>query len=390
MLDTDADDPRNDFNPDEWEPIAALPNLDTGGWSDFEAVALVGGRHPLQPSVLSSDDNLAAYFSCFTNEFGAPIRPAAIVARRNADPDIRRNIDALTAFTAAVCAAAIISFRSGRIVHNQAFGVGFSEAFDLYPWFPSLADSSTVVTISPTGMGIHDVAELRPQRTPGVMPDSLAVWDLDAPLLEAFKACWIDSFINGNPDKHVALFRSLDMARAAMRSPGGIDATIHGIGRVSAFWISAFEILVHDGFANKRRVHDRLMHSKWLHRDLQEMTASISFGQNNVADTNLAGELLDALYNVRNTFLHGNPISEATTRFKGGDRSIDAFGAPLYRILLGATVLNDGESDDFEGLEAEEIFRIISQARERQIPQSLAEEAILSASPPAQSPETAV
>jgi hypothetical protein len=36
------------------------------------------------------------------------------------------------------------------------------------------------------------------------------------------------------------LFRALDMARAAAKTPGGIDASEHDAGRAIALWVSAF------------------------------------------------------------------------------------------------------------------------------------------------------
>jgi hypothetical protein len=61
------------------------------------------------------------------------------------------------------------------------------------------------------------------------------------------------------------LFRAIDMARAASKTPGGADASEHDAGRSAALWVSAFEILTHDGNkADLKGVLSQLNSVQWL------------------------------------------------------------------------------------------------------------------------------
>ena len=76
----------------------------------------------------------------------------------------------------------------------------------------------------------------------------MSKWEIDQPLLGAIPARWKHCFVDGD-DSVVdrRLFRALEMARAASKMPGGSDATDYDVGRAVAMWVSAFEILAHDG-----------------------------------------------------------------------------------------------------------------------------------------------
>jgi hypothetical protein len=96
--------------------------------------------------------------------------------------------------------------------------------------------------------GLHEVSHLRPQSAAGLGERSLGERHIDRPLLRELLERWRDCFATGNETaEHRRLFRSLDMARAASKMPGEADATFFDAGRAVAMWISAFEILVHDG-----------------------------------------------------------------------------------------------------------------------------------------------
>ncbi len=118
-------------------------------------------------------------------------------------------------------------------------------------------------------IGIHYVKELRPQSAPA-LASSLSLGDMDHPLLEALVARWKHCFADEEYNhKDLRLFRSLEMARAASKVPGGVDANLYDAGRAVALWVSAFEILAHDEQrASLRQVLSLLNQVKWLRRDL--------------------------------------------------------------------------------------------------------------------------
>jgi hypothetical protein len=135
-------------------------------------------------------------------------------------------------------------------------GIVHSEAFDVYPWFPAPDMDGRLHVLTPAVGGSHLVERLRPRPTPALGTRSLAVSQIDRPLLGAIVARWERCFANGNEStEDRRLFRALEMARAASKTPGGADASEHDAGRSVALWVSAFEILVHDGrHADLKRV----------------------------------------------------------------------------------------------------------------------------------------
>ena len=132
------------------------------------------------------------------------------------------------------------------------------------------------------------------------------------------------------------LFRSLEMARAASKTPGGADATVYDAGRETALWVSAFEILAHDGQrADFQRVLSLLNRVQWLSRKLKVQDRKVTYG-GKVRQTNLAGSIYERLYKARNDFLHGNPVTIETLELEKSGKQVRWFAAPLFRLALTA------------------------------------------------------
>ena len=130
------------------------------------------------------------------------------------------------------------------------------------------------------------------------------------------------------------LFRALDMARAASRMPGGSDATYYDGGRAVALWVSAFEILARtDGYASPQRVLELLGRVPWIDKKLRTGDRSCKVSGETIR-TNVAGEVYVKLNNVRNDFLHGNPVTGETARLTRCKKPVLVFAAPLFRLAL--------------------------------------------------------
>jgi hypothetical protein len=84
-------------------------------------------------------------------------------------------------------------------------------------------------------IGLHNVEELLGQSAPALGRRSLSPSDIDRPLLEELLARWQRRFVDGDySDENLRLFRSLEMARAASKVPGGADANIYDAWRAMA------------------------------------------------------------------------------------------------------------------------------------------------------------
>ncbi len=102
-------------------------------------------------------------------------------------------------------------------------------------------------------------------------------------------------------------------------------------------WVSAFEILAHDGRADLPRVLALLDRAPWARQVLQARDRIVVYGSKRIEiKTNTAGEIYSALNGVRNAFLHGNPVTPERLRLPQCQESVLLFAAPLFRMALAA------------------------------------------------------
>jgi hypothetical protein len=168
--------------------------------------------------------------------------------------------------------------------------------------------------------------------------------------------------------------------------PGGTDATFYGWGRAVALWVSAFEILAHDGrHADFQRVMSLLGRVQWLRQPLRVQDRPIVYRKQSVR-TNLACVIYERLYRARCDFLHGNPVTDTTLKLENSQRPVERFAAPLFRLALTAFLdlrfsetLPDTANDEDRG-------RHIARQMAFNRPQHLAEDAILLADEPPDAP----
>ncbi|RFB76613.1 hypothetical protein DYH55_19290 [Methylovirgula sp. 4M-Z18] len=282
--------------------------------------------------------NLNRLLSAFKNEFGAQIFPSVIMMKVDASDPIR-TVAALGGFRDAISVSAVVNSNARAVCWNRAAGLPYSDAFDVYPWTLGRDQGGLVYALTPGMQGIHDLGKLRPKPAPALPNRQLQESDLDGPLLTTLLDRWSDYKIAGNDTaEHRRLFRALDMARAASKMPGGSDANLHDRGRSVALWVSAFEILAHDGRANLSKVLALLSKVDWKRPGLrnQDRTVLLRNGKRRTEiQTNLVGATYKALYDVRNKFLHGEPVGVETLTLLSG-RHILHFAAPMFRLALTA------------------------------------------------------
>jgi hypothetical protein len=97
--------------------------------------------------------------------------------------------------------------------------------------------------------------------------------------------------------------------------PGAADLTQFDLGRSVGLWVSAFEILIHQG--PKQRVGLT---------DVYDQLEAVSWGKkarprrykphNSKIRRNLACWIYDQIYGARNDFMHGNPVDRRSLTVK--------------------------------------------------------------------------
>jgi hypothetical protein len=289
-------------------------------------------------------------------------------------------VAAFGSFRDAICMSAVVFGRGMTLTSKRsAIGIVHSDAFDVYPWFPTPRMDGRISVFTPAVGGIHVVDQLQPQSAPALGNRALAMRQIDEPLLRAVLARWERCFATGEETaEDRRLFRALEMARAASRIPGGSDATEHDAGRSIALWVSAFEIVAHNGrHADFQRVLSLLSRVQWLSPKLKAQDRVVRKG----LQTNLAGVIYDRLNTARNHFLHGNPVSAETLTLEKCQKHAHLFAPSLFRMAL--TAFLDLRFSEEVPTDAQGLGRHIAARMEFTQAQRISEDALLLADEPA-------
>jgi hypothetical protein len=362
-----------------WVPVWAMPNLHIDLPIEASLAALVPYNDERLRSSAQNKPALTTFLHAFRNEFGSEISPTIGMIREDANRGVK-TVTAFGGFRDAVCVSAVVKGHALTMTSKGARGFLYSEAFDIYPWFLTPELDGRIIAYTPGLTGFHDIKEFRPQATPAISNRFLNSGHLDRPLLDALTARWERCFASGEEgadDRR--LFRALDMARAASKMPGGRDATEHDVGRAVALWVSAFEILAHDGVKSSlERVISLLSRVQWLRPAMKVRDRKVAFRKKSI-ETNLSGEIYDHLYKVRNDFLHGNRVDQETVKLEKCQRSVLFFAAPLFRLALTAYLTLQGSETTGDATDHEQFAaRVVDGLFFRQT-QRLMEDAILKA-----------
>ncbi len=317
-----------------WQPIYILPNVNLELAINAESICLAPAQDERVSVARSAAPKFEMFLNRFSSNFGERFTPAILLIRNDA-PERLRSVDILASFRDSLVASTVPLSRSWAMDRRRSNGLMFSEYFDIYPWNLDV-NNEYLICNTPAAGGLHEVTAFHGQSSPTLFRQSLGSIDIDWPVLEAVLPRWNKWSQNiHNEWEQTALFRSLNMANAAARMPGGRDMTLHDIGRQIALWISAFEILAHPGEGGK-------VNSKKVRQILQSGSVSDEFLQTqSLNHRNERDRLVSPLeylclelYGVRNAFLHGNPVSPADLILPATEKSIYNYAAPLYRMAL--------------------------------------------------------
>ena len=113
------------------------------------------------------------YLKAFRSEFGIQFQPTIGLAHEDARKTVF-TVSAFGGFRDAVCMSAVITGQTRTLQGGHPQGVLFSDAFDVYPWFPSTEWNGHVVALTPALKALHSLNELRPQSAPALGKRSLS------------------------------------------------------------------------------------------------------------------------------------------------------------------------------------------------------------------------
>ncbi len=317
-----------------WLILSILPNIDLRVEIAAEQVAIVPPTDERVVALRGEHPNLEQFLARFTSSHGRVVHPAVMLFETDA-PNTKRTGEAMVGIRNALAVSTVLQQTALELLYPQGHRILFTDPFDFYPWNLD-RDFDRMINITPASMAIHRVDDFAGQPSPGSPVHTLQATGIDRVLFAEILAHWDAAYRQPRATPmNRALFRSLNMASAAMRMPATTAATIFDYGRQCGLWISAFEILAHfeHGRANLANVFALFDRKRFHMRRLNARRFRVRYGGQRLSVT-LAHKLYERLYRVRNDFLHGNPVTVKSLQIARSGRFIGHFAPLLYRFAL--------------------------------------------------------
>lgn len=310
-----------------WLPMVVLPNIHVRCRVEANWAAIVGQQDARVKDIRRDDPVFDVFLERFTDAFGVKHRPSVVLMQPEAPSTYR--IGRAIASLRDLLAMSVIPYKRAQVLKAQHPGSGisslFSDAFDFYPWMVD-KNKEYLVLSNPALLALHKVETFAGQLTPGISASVLD--ETDEPLLECLIKRWERRYATHTPEwSDTALFRSLNMANQAARTPFVTAGMFYDQGRLVALWVSAFEILAHPG-------GDGNVNASFVKRILSGNHSTAPRKPLERTDRTIRHAIYDQLNKARNDYLHGNPVEDDRLLLPGGKWDLTQYAAPLYRLML--------------------------------------------------------
>lgn len=352
-----------------WLPLAVFSNFEVcDGAIEAGPVAFASQRDPRVEQIAEGAIVHRVFLNRFRDAFGDWKSPTLLIMSPNAVGDYR-TVEAMASIRDVLSASVVPLARARYILGGQLSApLCFSRTLDFYPWRVQ-DNGAELVMLNPNVRAIEDVDHFEGQVSPELQTAKLSKNDLDAPLFYKLVDAWRAAYALDAPaDTNVALIRSLDMMHHASQLPALQDTRKFDYGRLTALWVSAFEILAHPGpkyGVKVRNVADRIHEADWSDRSLAELSVAV----------------YKRLYRARNAFLHGNAIRDQHLFTGEQGLPLHHFAAPIYRMALSSFLGIRAEMPDVQQEDRELLRRQMLDYWEIRSPRDSMEEAIALAKP---------
>ncbi len=321
-----------------WTIFFVLPNIQVRAPIGNDWIAIAPHDDPRIKENVSSSPYARALAEKFEDQFGRAVIPSFLILAGNI-PDRLRNVEAIVGFRNIFALPTIIRGHKHSLLNQFIAYPLYSDYFDFYPITIS-RDNDGFITQSPSVLGFNTkYKKFRGQTTPSLADQRSVSTDTDATLFNLLLKPWEKRFLGGSPSdwSTTALFRSLEMAYQASTMPFKNHSTIYDYGSSASLWVSALEILSHPrkGKADLQSVLNLIGQFDWNNKAIKKRMYKINHKQKDYR-ISLPQRLYKELYDTRNEFLHGNPITTNRLHpFRNKDvPGITRFAPLLYKVAL--------------------------------------------------------
>ena len=318
-----------------WTAAAILPNISTRRAIEGDVIALAPRSDPRVNLFCTDHPKFRLLLSRFTDAFQVPVDPVVLIVRDDVLPRLAK-VEPLASFRDLVAMSVIPYCRAMASVYKNPHHISYSNSFAFYPWTLN-TENEHLVALTPAMKSVHVVEAFHGQSSPEL--PAMPLSEIDDPLLDALLRRWKGHYLSHRQRwEDRALFRSLNMATQAAQMPGSIDVTLYDLGRITALWVSAFEILAHPRTAHSGITSVYTLFERVSHRDLRVGTrryvAYKGRSKQPWPRRSLSCWLYGKLYQARNRFLHGSPVRISLLNPPNSQAGLFWLAPSLYRLAL--------------------------------------------------------
>ena len=320
----------------KFKVVFALPNLVLEQTVETRYLAIIPSTDDRFLKRAASNGAVKALGEGFKDSKGRKREICFIVADQKA-PASAIELEAIVGFRNSYAMACVLFGADAKIGNPNTLFTTFSDYFDFYPLCPT-SDGKLLRQLGAAANSVDQPAGFCGQIDPELpkMGNTLRARP-DNGLWEQLVARWTKRFVKGRKDWAInKLFRSLAIAYHASSVPRKNSLWFHDFGVNVAHWISAFEILVHpkNGAANLETVVRLLNDASFSESPLRRKRSIRFRGQK--LQTNYAGVLYKQIYDARNDFLHGNPVTYKKLLYKTPESEfvINQIAPLIYGVAL--------------------------------------------------------
>lgn len=319
-----------------WNPLAILPNLQLADAIEAEPLALVPLEDGRVAELGAQHPRFEDFVTRFATEHAAIVHPA-ILLQEYEGGNPQYSSEAMAAFRNTISVATTLRSHAVHLRYGTQNRIMYSDLFEFYPWMID-REYEYLISLTPAQMALHNVEDFQGQPAAGVPLQNLALHEIDRPLLSAMHDIWRSAYGRSRRTAmERALFRSLNMANAALAMPVARAALIFDYGRQCALWVSAFEILAHHfagrGRADFSAVRMLLEARPFLSRRIRARRYRI-VNRGRAERVSLPTKLYMLLYKARNDFLHGNAVTQSNLLLPWSSTFVGEVAPLLYRCAL--------------------------------------------------------
>jgi hypothetical protein len=316
MNEQPLNEPTSLSNYEKLKVVFVLPNLRLKKPIESKFLGLFPSTDDRVIKIAKRDPAVFALINGFSDQSGDRCNVSVLVIHDDAPASVR-NVNALVSFRNIFAISCILRGWQFTVGGLNAYGTLYSDYFDFYPFSPTIDGQNLLL------MG-HALSSFNtPNNFSGqICPDISTIDDFLRPepheiIFTFLTKAWISYFEKGRKTWRLnKLFRSLAVVYHACSVPRKNSLLFYDIGINIALWVSAFEILVHpkNGISNTEAVWNLLSKAQLQDRVLKRQR-KVKF-RGKTINKGAVEFLYWRLYEARNDFLHGNPVTPKDALYK--------------------------------------------------------------------------